>query len=164
MGWSAGDPGIVGRKINLKLRSRIGYVDLIHEIAEDLARNARFPKASALNIGLAVREAFINAIKHGNNMDADKLVEVEFEQNAENFRVRVQDEGTGFDWTRTADPRADENLFLSNGRGIFFMKHFVDNVDFYQGRGKGTVVVLEKRLESAGSQGRSGGELKGRKG
>jgi serine/threonine-protein kinase RsbW len=147
----------VGRKINLKLRSRIGYVDLVHEIAEDLARSAHFPKPSALNIGLAVREAVINAIKHGNNMDADKMVEVEFEQNAENFRIRVRDQGLGFDWTQTADPRADENLFLSNGRGIFFMKHFVDMVAFQHCRGKGTEVVLEKRLESAGRHGRSGG-------
>jgi hypothetical protein len=101
--------------------------------------------------------SFINAIKHGNNMDADKMVEVEFEQNAENFRIRVRDQGLGFDWTQTADPRADENLFLSNGRGIFFMKHFVDMVAFQHCRGKGTEVVLEKRLESAGRHGRSGG-------
>ncbi len=134
----------------------------MHEIAEDLARGARFPKPAALNIGLAVREAFINAIKHGNNSDATKSVEVEFEQNAEHFRVRVRDEGPGFDWSRTTDPRADENLYLSSGRGIFFMKHFVDNVVFQRCRGKGTEVVLEKRLET--SPGRSTSGLKRRKG
>ena len=48
-----------------------------------------------MNIGLAVREAFINAIKHGNNMNDQKLVEVEFEQKAVHFRVRVRDEGSG---------------------------------------------------------------------
>ena len=164
MGRFPGDPGIVGRRINLKLRSRIGYVDLVHEIAQDLARSARFAKPEALNIGLAVREAFINAIKHGNNMDDEKIVEVDFEQNAEHFRVRVRDEGPGFDWTKTADPRADENLFLSSGRGIFFMKHFVDHVAFQCSRGKGTEVVLEKRLEMADRHDRSGGGLKGRKG
>ncbi len=164
MGRSPGDPGIVGRKVSLKLRSRIGYVDLVHELAQDLARGARFAKPAALNIGLAVREAFINAIKHGNNMNDQKLVEVEFEQNAEHFRVRVRDEGPGFDWTKTADPRADENLFLSNGRGIFFMKHFVDHVAFQCSRGKGTEVVLEKRLEMVDEQDRRKGALKGRKG
>ncbi len=95
---------------------------------------------------------------------ASVLVGLRVEQNAEHFRVRVRDEGPGFDWTKTADPRADENLFLSSGRGIFFMKHFVDHVAFQCSRGKGTEVVLEKRLEMAEGQDRGNGELKGRKG
>jgi serine/threonine-protein kinase RsbW len=140
----------VGRKVKLKLLSRIAYVDLVHEVAEGLARDARFPKPAALNIGLAVREAFINAIKHGNRMDAAKRVEVEFEQNGDVFRVRVRDEGPGFDWGRTVDPLQPENVFRTSGRGIFFMRHFVDKVAFQKRRGKGTEVLLEKQLEPAG--------------
>jgi len=64
----------VGRNIRLRLESRIGYVDLVHEMAEGLARGMGFAKASALDIGLAVREAVINAIKHGNSMDAAKSI------------------------------------------------------------------------------------------
>jgi len=154
----------VGRKVKLKLLSRIAYVDLVHEVAEELARHARFPKPAALNIGLAVREAFINAIKHGNRMDAAKSVEVEFEHVQDRFRVRVRDEGPGFDWNRTIDPLEPENVFRTSGRGIFFMKHFVDRVAYQRRRGRGTEVLLEKRLEPAGRAGRGGQAMKRRRG
>jgi serine/threonine-protein kinase RsbW len=159
----SGDPGHVGRRVKLKLGSRIAYVDLVHEVAEDLARDAHFTKDEALNIGLAVREAVINAIKHGNRMDAAKSVTIEFEANKDRFRVRVRDEGPGFEWDRTADPRETENIHRPGGRGIFFMKHFVDRVAFLRRRGKGTEVLLEKRMEPVGRSGRGGG-IKRRKG
>jgi serine/threonine-protein kinase RsbW len=152
----------LGRTVKLRLWSRIAYVDLVHEVAEDLARAASFSKSAALNIGLAVREAVINAIKHGNRMDVTKTVEVAFEERPDLFRVRVRDEGGGFDWTSTRDPREAENLYSTSGRGIFFMKHFVDRVAFLRRRGRGTEVILEKRLEQAPRPAR-GNVLKRRK-
>ncbi len=143
----------VGTKIKLALGSRINYVDLVHEMAEDLARGSHFPKAAALDIALAVREAFINAVKHGNDNDAAKKIEVEFETNASRFIVRVRDEGEGFDWDRPADPLAEENISRPCGRGIFFMKHFVDRVAFQKLPGKGTEVLLEKHLQPAAGDG-----------
>lgn len=137
----------MGIKVKLKLGSRIVYVDLVHEMAEDLARKAKFPQAAALDIALAVREAFINAVKHGNAFDPAKTVEVEFASNATRFRICVRDQGVGFDWHHTRDPREEENISRPGGRGIFFMKHFVDRVDFTQRPGKGMEVLLEKHLE-----------------
>ena len=154
----------MGRQVKLRLESRIGYVDMVHELAEGLARSAGFSKSSALNVGLAVREAVINAIKHGNGMDASKPIEVSFEQVRDLFRVRVRDRGPGFDWTHTANPLDRENIFRTSGRGIFFMKHFVDRVAFQRRQGRGTEVVLEKRFEQAGRAGRSGEAMKRRKG
>jgi len=154
----------VGRNVKLRLESRIGYVDLVHEMAEGMARGMGFEKGSALNIGLAVREAVINAIKHGNGMDAGKPIEVTFEQQDDLFRVRVRDQGPGFDWSHTANPLDRENIFRSSGRGIFFMRHFVDRVAFQRRRGKGTEVVLEKRFDAAGRAGRGGEVMKRRKG
>ncbi len=154
----------MGRRVKLRLLSRIAYVDLVHEVAEDLARDAGFPKPAALNIGLAVREAFINAIKHGNRMDAVKKVEIEFERNSELFRIWVRDEGPGFDWESMADPLEPANIFRTSGRGIFFMKHFVDRVSFQRRRVRGTEVLLEKRLEPAGRAARGGPAMKRRRG
>lgn len=151
----------MGNKIKLALGSRINYVDLVHEMAEDLARGSHFPKAAALDVALAVREAFINAVKHGNDNDAAKKVEVEFETNASRFIVRVRDEGEGFDWDRQADPLAEENISRPCGRGIFFMKHFVDRVAFQKLPGKGTEVLLEKHLQPAADDGEA---MKRRKG
>lgn len=137
----------MGNRVKIELNSRISYVDLLHEMTEDLARRARFAKPAALDLALAVREAFINAVKHGNGMDENKKVEVEFERNASFFRVWVRDEGRGFDWDHAPDPRAEVNLDRTSGRGIFFMKNFVDAVSFNRRPGKGTEVVLEKRIE-----------------
>jgi len=139
----------VGHTVKLKLHSRIAYVDLVHEMTEELAIQAHFPKPAALDIALAAREAFINAVKHGNGMDDAKLVEVEFERNESRFRIWVRDQGAGFEWDKTADPRAEENLARTSGRGIFFMKSFVDTVAFERLPGRGTQVRLEKRLETA---------------
>ena len=148
-----GDHTGVGDTIKLKLWSRIGYVDLVHEMTEDLARRARFPRPAALDMALAVREAFINAVRHGNGMDVGKKVEVEFQTNASRFRVRVRDQGPGFDWDRITDPRQEDNISRPSGRGIFFMKHFVDRVAFQHRPGKGTEVLLEKQLEPAAKSG-----------
>lgn len=145
----------MGRNVKLRLASRIAYVDLVHEVAESLAREARFPKPEALNIGLAVREAVINAMKHGNGLDAGKMVDVEFRSNARTFRVLVKDQGLGFDGTGISDPCEEQNVRRTSGRGILFMRHFVDRVAFQSRRGKGTVVVLEKRLNHGGRNGRS---------
>lgn len=149
-------PGVtssVGNKVKLALDSRINYVDLVHEMTEVLARGSKIPKAVALDIALAVREAFINAVKHGNANDAAKKVEVEFETNASRFIVRVRDQGKGFDWDSPADPLAEENISRPNGRGIFFMKHFVDRVAYQYIPGKGTEVRLEKELQPAARDG-----------
>ena len=150
--------------VKLRLGSQIAYVDLVHEMAERLAREARFDASAALNIGLAVREAVINAIKHGNGMDPRRTVEVEFERKGGTFRVRVRDQGAGFDWDQPIDPRDADNIHRTSGRGIFFMKHFVDRVAFQRRRGKGTEVVLEKRVGEAGGAGRDGAAMKRRKG
>jgi serine/threonine-protein kinase RsbW len=136
----------VGQTVKLKLSSRISYVDLVHQMTEDLARRCRFPKPAALDLALAVREAFINAVKHGNGMDEGKAVEVEFERNASRFLVAIRDEGSGFDPALTADPRASENLERTSGRGIFFMKSFVDEVSFQRRSGRGMEVLLVKNL------------------
>jgi len=140
----------VGQTVKLKLSSRITYVDLVHQMTEDLARRAHFPKPAALDLALAVREAFINAVKHGNAMDEGKSVEVEFERNASRFLVAIRDEGNGFDPSQTADPRTNENLERTSGRGIFFMKSFVDEVSFQRRRGRGMEVMLVKHLAPAG--------------
>jgi len=154
----------VDKSCKLRLESRIGYVDLVHEMAEGLARRMGFARPMALNIGLAVREAVINAIKHGNGMDASKEIEVSFEQDNGLFRVRVMDQGRGFDWDHTRNPLDRENIFRTSGRGIFFMKHFVDRVEFQRRKGKGTEVVLEKKFAEPGRAGRGGEVIKRRKG
>jgi serine/threonine-protein kinase RsbW len=103
-------------------------------------------------IGVAVRESVINAIKHGNREDYDKLVTVEFSLtpvvDPGELIVRVVDQGRGFDPEEVADPLAPENLLKSSGRGIFFMRSFMDDVTLRRASEGGMEVRMVKKLSS----------------
>jgi len=92
----------------------------------------------------------INAIKHGNGEDRQKRVTVEFEltpiASPRELIVRVSDQGRGFDPGSVADPLDPENLLKSSGRGIFFMRNFMDDVTVEPIPGGGTAVRMRKKL------------------
>jgi len=85
------------------------------------------------NIMIAVTEAVNNAIKHGNNADKNKLVELSLTLEDNSIRFLIKDEGRGFDYKNLPDPTAPENLEKIGGRGIFLMKHLADEVTFMEG-------------------------------
>ena len=95
---------------------------------------------------MAVREAVINAMRHGNREQSDKRVEVTMDRREGEVVVRVTDEGAGFDPDSVPDPTAPENLFKPTGRGILLMRQFLDSVEYSFPSRKGTVVTLRKRI------------------
>jgi serine/threonine-protein kinase RsbW len=95
---------------------------------------------------MALREALANAIKHGNGQDLERRVHLEMEVVDDTLQIRVQDEGTGFDPSAVADPLAPENRLKTSGRGIFYMKTFMDDVAFRRMDGGGMEIVLRKKL------------------
>ena len=98
-------------------------------------------------VGMALREALANAIKHGNKLNPEKRVFVHMvlEPGVE-LRIVVEDEGDGFDPETVADPTDPGNLLLSSGRGVYYMRQFMDEVRFRIGEGGGTRLELVKRL------------------
>jgi serine/threonine-protein kinase RsbW len=109
-----------------------------------MAGIAGFEEDDALNVGIAVREAVINAIVHGNRMDPSRKVEVSIEARPFSIRARVRDQGAGFDSGATPDPTVGDNIMKSSGRGILVMRAFVDSVDFKLREGRGMEVTLKK--------------------
>jgi serine/threonine-protein kinase RsbW len=101
-------------------------------------------------VGVAVRESVINAIKHGNRLDEAKLVTVEFAFEPADVPaalvVSVTDQGEGFEPGELADPLAPENLLKSSGRGIFFMRNFMDDVVLRRHPEGGMEVRMVKKL------------------
>jgi serine/threonine-protein kinase RsbW len=88
----------------------------------------------------------VNAIKHGNRQDEAKRVHVHFTVHDRALEIQVSDEGKGFDLGSVADPLAPENVLKAYGRGIFFMRQFMDEVTHaFPARG-GTVVRMIKRV------------------
>jgi serine/threonine-protein kinase RsbW len=92
-------------------------------------------------VNLAVEEALVNAIKHGNREEEGKQVHVEFRLTDNRFYVRIQDEGEGFDPADVPDPTADENLERPGGRGIMLMRNFMTRVVY---NSVGNEVIMEK--------------------
>jgi serine/threonine-protein kinase RsbW len=101
-------------------------------------------------VGVAIRESVINAIKHGNRNDARKHVFVEFEISSApeppELKIRVRDEGDGFDPEVIANPLAPENLLKSSGRGIFLIRSFMDDVRLDRAPEGGMEIRMTKRV------------------
>lgn len=81
-------------------------------------------------VHLAFEEAFLNAVKHGNQMNPSKTVTVEYAVNAEKTTITITDEGKGFDPKGVPDPRLDENLYQPEGRGLLLINAYMDVVEY----------------------------------
>ncbi len=93
-------------------------------------------------VRLALEEALVNAIKHGNGLDPDKTVRVNCLIEDDLLRVEIEDQGPGFNMGDVPDPTAEENLERPCGRGIMLIRSFMTSVEY---NAKGNRVVLEKR-------------------
>lgn len=135
--------------VKLEIPSQVKLIDLIHSATEKMAEVAGFEEDDALNLGLAVREAAINAIVHGNGQDPTKKVDVvlQFDQNV--FSAAVRDYGGGFDPDATPDPTEGENLLMTSGRGLLLIRAFVDEVEFQRKSDGMEISMTKKRKESS---------------
>jgi serine/threonine-protein kinase RsbW len=95
---------------------------------------------------MAVREGVANAIKHGNQLDIKKKVNATFDLRGSRLEVEIVDEGRGFDPRGVGDPLNPTNLMKTSGRGIFYMRTFMDSVDFVFSREGGTRLIMIKNL------------------
>jgi serine/threonine-protein kinase RsbW len=87
-----------------------------------------FDRREIFGIRLALEEALVNAIKHGNRMDPTKRVAVEYRIAPMRFEIRIADEGQGYDPARVPDCKADENLMRPGGRGLLLIRHYMTEV------------------------------------
>ena len=107
----------------------------------DLLEGSNFPPRCIFGVQLALEEAIVNAIKHGNRMDPTKSVRIRCRLCEEKVRVVIEDEGGGFSPELVPDPTTDENLEKPGGRGIMLMRAFLTLVEYNE---VGNRVTLEK--------------------
>lgn len=129
----------------MRFNSSLTILDLIQPITNKVCEQLSFDEDGQYWIWLATQEALNNAIKHGNKMDPNKMVDFGVHVAEGEFRITVQDEGQGFDLEQVPDPTKPENLLKTSGRGIFYMKSFMDRVEY--NTEKGTKVTLVKRSQ-----------------
>jgi serine/threonine-protein kinase RsbW len=133
------------RTVTLDLASRYEMLDLVQSVLVQCCTLVGFEDEATHYMSVAVRESVVNAIKHGNRQDESKRVHLQFTIHDRALEIEVRDEGKGFDPAAVPDPLAPENLLKAYGRGLFFMRQFMDEVTHSFPAKGGTVVRMLKR-------------------
>lgn len=135
--------------IRLEFTSAFEMLDFVQVVNDHLSRSVGLDDDASHWVSVATRECVINAIKHGNQNDSSKRVFVEFEtgerDGAAELTIRVRDQGVGFDPEELKNPLDPENLLKSNGRGIFLIRNFMDDLQLRRPPEGGMEVQMTKR-------------------
>jgi serine/threonine-protein kinase RsbW len=139
---------IKANKIEVSIGSALEYLDLVQTVTDCITSFMGFDEDTAHWIGMSVRESVTNAIQHGNKLDQGKKVDICFEVGQDNLQITVRDQGNGFQIDKLPNPLAPENLLKPSGRGIFYIRSFMDEVEFKALSQGGTEVHMVKRMSS----------------
>jgi serine/threonine-protein kinase RsbW len=131
--------------IELKLPSRLESIDEAVNKALNFASEIGFSEEAFYPIDMAVREAVTNAVKHGNLLDETINVEIAFSNPNGDFFIMIRDFGTGFEVEEIPDPTNPENLLKATGRGILFIRTFMDEVEWSQHPQGGMIIKMLKK-------------------
>jgi serine/threonine-protein kinase RsbW len=134
-------------EFEVSIPSDAGAGHAVQERILGLIESVPFDDRDVFGIRLALEEAIVNAIKHGNGMDPDKTVRISCRVTQESVRVEVEDEGEGFVIEEVPDPTADENLERPCGRGIMLMRAFMTEISF-NSRGNRVTLVKNRTRDS----------------
>lgn len=129
----------------IELSSKLESIEEATMKAISFAKEIGFGDDQLFAIDMAVREVVANAVKHGNKFDETKPVEITFSQTTAGFEIIVRDFGEGFEVEEVPDPTNPENLLKASGRGILFMKNFMDEVQWFHHQESGMTVKMLKK-------------------
>lgn len=132
--------------VDTSLDSTLESVDSAEEEVLRVAQSAGIDEDDLHKIGMAVREAMVNAVVHGNRYNANKRVRLTITIDADRMTIRIADQGEGFEMNMVPDPLAEENLLRQSGRGILLIRAFVDRFHVRRLEPFGTEVTLVKYL------------------
>ena len=139
---------IKANKIEVSIGSALEYLDLVQTVTDCITSFMGFDEDTAHWIGMSVRESVTNAIQHGNKLDQAKKVDICFEAEQEYLQITVRDQGNGFKIDDLPNPLDPENLLKPSGRGIFYIRSFMDQVEFKALSQGGMEVHMVKRISS----------------
>jgi serine/threonine-protein kinase RsbW len=133
-------------RIDISISSVLDNLDLIQVLTDGLTHFMHFDEDSAHWIGMSVRESVTNAIQHGNKLDEGKKVDICFHILPDRISISVKDQGDGFRVSDIPNPLDAQNLLKPSGRGIFYIRTFMDEVEFRTLSQGGTEVCMMKKL------------------
>jgi len=133
-------------KKSFKIASKIENLRKVEKLVDDLSAELGIGSDIYGNILISALEAANNAIIHGNKLNENKLVTILVLTDSHILKIKIEDEGEGFDYKNIPDPTAPENIENVNGRGIFLMEKLSDGIEFTR---NGASVELEFNLKKA---------------
>jgi serine/threonine-protein kinase RsbW len=135
--------------IEFELPSAISLMHIVLEYLMKRVEKLGVVKPEQSNLFVALDEAFVNAVKHGNKFDAKKLVRIAADVSRHEARFTIEDEGEGFDVNTIPDPLDPENLFKTSGRGVMFIYNIMDEVKYNERGNRLTMVKRSKWHDEA---------------
>jgi len=141
------------QRVAYTLDSTLETVNSAEETAGRMATEAGFEDEEVMKISMAVREAAVNAVLHGNAYDPGKKVSLAFERIGSDLVITIRDQGHGLDLSKIPDPLAPENLLKTSGRGIFLIRSFMDEVHIHPTQ-TGTEIKLVKHVHGSAAGGK----------
>ena len=127
--------------VEVTVPSDLGEARVLQSRIEDALVANTYTEHDIFAIKLAVEEALVNAMKHGNQLDPDKNVNVSYQITCERFDIRIADEGPGFNPEEVPDPTDPANIERPCGRGLLLIRGFMTDVQYH---GRGNVVTMSK--------------------
>ncbi len=144
---------MTAKKVVYKLDSTLDSVNEAEHKASQLAAECGLDEDTVQRVEMAVREAAVNAVYHGNAYDPSKKMTFGLERTPDSMIITISDEGKGLEESEIPDPLAPENLLKPHGRGIFLIRSFMDEVRIRK-LDKGTEITLIKHVGSQGADGK----------
>ncbi len=133
-------------EVDIIINSNYKFIDIGHDVVKYVCNLIGFDEDTTHWIILAVREGISNAIKHGNKLDENKKVKIRLVYENKELHVSIEDQGEGFNPESVDNPLLPDNLLKSTGRGIFYIKNFMDEVKYEFRDGK-TLLKMKKALQ-----------------
>jgi serine/threonine-protein kinase RsbW len=133
-------------EVDIIINSNYKFIDIGHDVVKYVCNLIGFDEDTTHWIILAVREGISNAIKHGNKLDENKKVNIRLVYESKELHVAIEDQGEGFNPESVDNPLLPDNLLKSTGRGIFYIKNFMDEVKYEFRDGK-TILKMKKALQ-----------------
>jgi serine/threonine-protein kinase RsbW len=138
----------IANEIEVIISSALDNLDLIQILTDCITDFMSFDEDSAHWIGMSVRESVTNAIQHGNKLDLSKKVDIRYGIAPDHLSISVRDQGSGFQADEIPNPLDCDNLMKPSGRGIFYIRTFMDEVEFKPLSQGGMEVHMVKRVSS----------------
>jgi serine/threonine-protein kinase RsbW len=138
----------ISNEIAVIISSALDNLDLIQALTDCITDFMSFDEDSAHWIGMSVRESVTNAIQHGNKLDLSKQVDICFQVLPDRLSILVRDQGSGFRADEIPSPLDSDNLLKPSGRGIFYIRTFMDEVEFRSLPHGGMEVHMVKKISS----------------